>query len=109
VSDIPIHSDIPIPGGAATRGVAARPSLPRLITALNLGTTLEFFDFALFGAVSALVFPKLFFPTLSPFLGLLASFLTFGIGYVIRRWAPCTSPIWPTGPDADGSWSSPWP
>lgn len=48
------------------------------------GTTIEFYDFFIYGTAAALVFPALFFPNLSPFMGLLVSFLTLSITFVSR-------------------------
>ncbi|OLB74951.1 MAG: hypothetical protein AUI14_22255 [Actinobacteria bacterium 13_2_20CM_2_71_6] len=62
----------------------SRSALRTALVGTVVGNTFVWFDFALFGTVSALVFPKLFFPTLTPFTGLLATFLTFGIGLLAR-------------------------
>jgi MFS family permease len=49
------------------------------------GTSIEWFDFYLYGIASALVFPALYFPkTLSPYLALIASFSTFAVGFFAR-------------------------
>jgi MFS family permease len=56
----------------------------RAVAAATTGTALEWFDFALYGVVSATVFPKLFFPSLDPTSGLLASLATFGAGLAAR-------------------------
>lgn len=48
------------------------------------GTTIEFYDFFIYGTAAALVFPALFFPNLSPFMGLLVSFLTLSITFISR-------------------------
>lgn len=56
----------------------------RAVTAATIGTALEWFDFALYGAVSATVLPKLFFPTMDATAALLASLLTFGVGLAAR-------------------------
>jgi MHS family metabolite:H+ symporter-like MFS transporter len=45
---------------------------------------LEYYDFALYGLASALIFSKLFFTSLAPAMGLIASFATFGVGFVAR-------------------------
>ncbi|MFE7705956.1 MFS transporter [Streptomyces sp. NPDC057486] len=49
-----------------------------------MGSALEWFDFAVYGAMSATVFPTLFFNEMSPGVGLLASFATFGVGFFAR-------------------------
>lgn len=59
----------------------------KLITVLGSGlsgTTIEFYDFFIYGTAAALVFPSLFFPNLSPLMGLLVSFLTLSITFVSR-------------------------
>jgi MFS family permease len=48
------------------------------------GTTLEWYDFFLYGTASALVFNKQFFPALSPTAGTLAAFATLAVGFVAR-------------------------
>jgi MFS family permease len=50
----------------------------------TLGNTLEYFDFAIYGALAATLFPRLFFSQLGETAGLLASFATFGVGFVAR-------------------------
>jgi MFS family permease len=56
----------------------------KAIVGSALGSALEWADFTAYGAVSATVFPKLFFPTLDPATAILASFATFGVGFVAR-------------------------
>jgi MFS family permease len=56
----------------------------RAVIAATVGTALEWFDFALYGVVAATVFPKIFFPSLDPTSGLLASLATFGVGLAAR-------------------------
>jgi MFS family permease len=56
----------------------------KAVTAATIGTALEWFDFSLYGVVSATIFPKLFFPALDPTSGLLASLATFGVGLAAR-------------------------
>ncbi|MGF6535727.1 MULTISPECIES: MFS transporter [Paraburkholderia] len=48
------------------------------------GTTIEWYDFFLYGTAAALVFNKIFFPTLDPILGTLAAFATYGVGFIGR-------------------------
>lgn len=54
-----------------------------LLTAI-IGTVIEWYDFILFAVASGLVFNKLFFPSLSPVAGTLASFLTLAVGFLAR-------------------------
>ncbi|MGJ4931558.1 MFS transporter [Bradyrhizobium sp. HKCCYLS2038] len=49
-----------------------------------LGTTLEWYDFFIYGTVAALVFNKLFFPSFDPAVGVLLSFGTFTAGFIAR-------------------------
>ncbi|MGB4777242.1 MFS transporter [Microbacterium sp.] len=50
-----------------------------------IGTTLEYYDFAVYGTASALVFNVLFFPPDLPAgVGVLLSMATFGVGFVVR-------------------------
>lgn len=49
-----------------------------------LGTTVEFYDFLLYGTAAALVFPALFFPGTDALVGTLASFGTLAVGYLAR-------------------------
>ena len=56
----------------------------RAVAAATLGTALEWFDFTLYGALSATVLPRLFFPAMDATSGLLASLATFGVGLAAR-------------------------
>ncbi|GJD51867.1 Fosfomycin resistance protein AbaF [Methylobacterium crusticola] len=68
-----------IPSSAARERMATRA-----VTAATIGTALEWFDFTLYGAVSATILPKLFFPTMDATAALLASLATFGVGLGAR-------------------------
>ena len=56
----------------------------RAVAAATVGTALEWFDFTLYGALSATVLPRLFFPAMDATSGLLASLATFGVGLAAR-------------------------
>lgn len=56
----------------------------RAILASYLGTTLEYYDFLLYGVAAALVFPKVFFVAMDPMAATLSSFATFAVGYFAR-------------------------
>lgn len=49
-----------------------------------IGTTLEQYDFVIYGTASALIFSKLFFPNISPAAGILASFSAYAVGFAAR-------------------------
>ena len=48
------------------------------------GTTIEWYDFFLYGTAAALVFNKLFFPEMDPLSGLFAAFATYAVGFIGR-------------------------
>ena len=50
----------------------------------TIGTALEYYDFVLYGLAAAVVFNTLFFPDVSPAVGLLASFATYAVGFAAR-------------------------
>jgi len=56
----------------------------RVAIASLIGTAIEWYDFFLYGTAAALIFNKLFFPTVDPMVGTLLAFATFGIGFVAR-------------------------
>lgn len=49
-----------------------------------MGTTIEWYDFFLYGIASALVFNKIFFPAIDPVSGTLAAFATYAVGFIAR-------------------------
>lgn len=49
-----------------------------------IGTTLEQYDFVIYGTASALVFSKVFFSNVSPAAGILAAFATYAVGFLAR-------------------------
>ena len=63
---------------------APRESVRRVALASMVGTSIEWYDFFVFGTASALVFGRLFFPTFSPLAGTLAAFASFAVGFVAR-------------------------
>jgi MFS family permease len=70
-------------------GTAAAPSARRTqkrtaVVSGAIGSALEWFDFAVYGALSATVFPALFFSDLGAAGSLIASFATFGVGFFAR-------------------------
>jgi metabolite-proton symporter len=61
-----------------------RSSLTRVIASSLIGTTIEWYDFFLYGSAAALVFNKLFFPSFDPLVGTLLAFATYAVGFVAR-------------------------
>jgi MFS transporter, MHS family, shikimate and dehydroshikimate transport protein len=61
-----------------------RANVLKAVAAASVGTVIEWFDYALYGAASGVIINKLFFPTLSPAAGVLAAFATFAVGYFVR-------------------------
>ncbi|MFF3464123.1 MFS transporter [Streptomyces sp. NPDC002619] len=59
-------------------------NLRRIVAASLIGTTIEWYDFFLYGSAAALVFNKLFFPDSDPLVGTLLSFLTYAVGFAAR-------------------------
>ncbi len=63
----------------------AVPSSPRrVIIASLIGTSLEWYDFFLYGSAAALVFGKLFFPQFEALTGTLLAFTTYAVGFLAR-------------------------
>ncbi len=58
--------------------------LRRVVLASFIGTTIEWYDFFLYGTAAALVFNRLFFPTLDAVAGTLSAYGTFAVGFVAR-------------------------
>ncbi|MEU5999641.1 MULTISPECIES: MFS transporter [unclassified Streptomyces] len=61
-----------------------KPGIARIISASLIGTTIEWYDFFLYGSAAALVFNTLFFPDSDPLVGTLLSFLTYAVGFAAR-------------------------
>lgn len=55
-----------------------------VVTASSIGTMVEWYDFTIYGTASALVFNKIFFPAIDPFLGTIAAFGTAAVGLLAR-------------------------
>lgn len=56
-----------------------------------VGTSIEWYDFFIYGTASALVFRHVFFPSHDPLVGTLLSFATFGVAFTPGRWAGSSS------------------
>jgi len=69
---------------AAEQPVAHGRTLVRSTLSGTFGTALEYYDFVIYGLAAATVFNALFFPEVSPTIGLLASFATYSVGFFAR-------------------------
>ena len=56
----------------------------RVAFAAMIGAIIEWYDFFAYGTAAALVFREVFFPNLSPTMGLVVSYGTFSVGYLAR-------------------------
>jgi len=63
---------------------AARRHQIRAVISASVGTTIEWYDFFLYGVAAAAVFPQKFFPGSDPFIATMLSFTTFFVGFVAR-------------------------
>src|SRR5256885_9483546 len=85
---------VPLPaihGGIMVAPAVQRPSdlesrseILKVAAASLIGTSIEWYDFFLYGTAAALVFNKLFFPTFAPLAGTIAAFATYAVGFVAR-------------------------
>jgi len=72
-------------GMVDTRTAQERSAQMRAIVwASVIGTTVEWYDFLIYGTAAALVFNKLFFPSFDPLVGTLAAFGSYAVGFVAR-------------------------
>ena len=55
-----------------------------VIVSSFIGTTIQWYDFCLYGTAAALVFDQLFFPSFEPLAGTLAAFGTYAVGFAAR-------------------------
>jgi MFS transporter, MHS family, shikimate and dehydroshikimate transport protein len=70
---------------AVARPSSAQPNSIRTVALASLiGTTIEWYDFFLYGTATALVFNRLFFPTFDPLMGTLLSLGTYSVAFVAR-------------------------
>jgi metabolite-proton symporter len=75
-------------GAAASHEVVGTAEHSRQVRkaalASTVGTTIEWYDYFLYGTASALVFPSVFFPHQSHYVGQLESFATYFVGFAAR-------------------------
>jgi MFS family permease len=67
-------------------GPVTPPAIPRktIFAASLVGTSIEWYDYYIFGIAATLAFGPVFFPDFSPFAGTLASLATFAVGFGAR-------------------------
>ena len=70
--------------GASDLAEGQKTPLRRGGMASLIGTTIEWYDFFLYGSAAALVFNRLFFPSYDPLTGTLLAFATYALGFVAR-------------------------
>src|SRR5215216_5306604 len=61
-----------------------RSEVTKVVVASLIGTTIEWYDFFLYGTAAALVFNKLFFPGSDPLVGTMLAFTTYALGFLAR-------------------------
>jgi MFS transporter, MHS family, shikimate and dehydroshikimate transport protein len=69
---------------AMTEPQGRTQSVRQVVAASFIGTTIEWYDFFLYGTAAALVFNKLFFPEAEPSSGTLLALATYGVGFAAR-------------------------
>ncbi|MFE7129671.1 MFS transporter [Streptomyces sp. NPDC057638] len=74
----------PVPASPPPAAPTSPSHLRRIVAASLIGTTIEWYDFFLYGSAAALVFNKLFFPDSDPLVGTLLAFLTYAVGFAAR-------------------------
>jgi metabolite-proton symporter len=72
------------PGEPHAETAPPASSVRRIIVASLIGTSLEWYDFFIYGTAAALVFNKIFFPGFEPLVGTLLAFATYAVGFVAR-------------------------
>ena len=77
-------SETPHNPSAGERPARPPSSIRKVIVASLIGTSLEWYDFFIYGTAAALVFNKLFFPSFDPLVGTLLAFATYAVGFVAR-------------------------
>ena len=71
-------------GASSPEAPAPRPPLAKVLVASLVGSSVEWYDFFLYGTVASLVFNRLFFPSFDRVSGLLLAYATFAIPFFIR-------------------------
>src|SRR4029079_4982821 len=69
---------------ADARRTSISPAHRRMLVSCFLGTTIEWYDFLVYGFLAPVAFNSLFFPSLSPLAGTIAAFGVFAVGFAAR-------------------------
>ena len=69
----------------AEPGVVTIAERRQIVWSSVIGTTVEWYDFLIYGTASALVFNKLFFPSIDPVVGTIAAFGSYAVGFLVVR------------------------
>lgn len=72
------------PGAETLSEDQRRSQVRKAVTASVVGTSIEWYDFFLYGTAAALVFPQVFFPGASDYVGTLQAFATYAVGFAAR-------------------------
>jgi MFS family permease len=72
------------PDAASAEAAHGRRQRQRVYVASLIGSAVEFYDFLIYATAASLVFGPVFFAGVSPALGVIASFATLAVGYVVR-------------------------
>jgi len=72
------------PASSAFSATAGHSEHRKVAIASLVGTALEWYDYFIYGACAALIFPKLFFPSFDPIVGTIAAFATYAVGFLAR-------------------------
>src|ERR1700745_3060186 len=75
-----MNAELVIPDHTTER----KGGMTSVVFAGSIGTIIEWYDFLIYGTAAALVFNTLFFPTIDPLSGTLASLATYSVGFVAR-------------------------
>jgi MFS family permease len=68
----------------AAQGSERLQSVKTVAFASLIGTAIEWYDFFIYGTLSAIVFSKLFFPANDPVVSVMLAYVTFAVGFIVR-------------------------
>lgn len=71
-------------GVPKSRAPAEKKQHRKVAMASLIGSAVEWYDYFIYGTYAALLFPKLFFPSMDPLAGTLAAFATYAVGFAAR-------------------------